>query len=89
METSVNFLGFYLAVITAGFVLIPKEPAMFGMGLIPGPFALFSGFGFPIIASIGIGFVVFGKSVVRKGINTVFFLFNSIIIWLIAFILFY
>ena len=78
----------YLGIIIAGFVLLPKEPLLFGMGMIPGPLALFSGIGLPLTAAIGISIVVFRKSEIRKGVNTGFFLFISIIFWVSAFILF-
>lgn len=79
----------YLAIIIGGFVLIPKEPPMFGMGMIAGPLALFSGFVLPMIAALGISVTVFRKSKIRKGINTVFFFICSIISWVIAFVLLY
>ncbi len=82
-------LTLYLAIIIGGFKFIPKEPPLFGMGMIPGPLALFSGFGLPIIVALGIGVAVFRKSEARKGINAAFFLVGSIIIWGIAFFLFY
>ena len=82
-------LVLYLFIIIIGFVLIPREPPMFGMGMIPGPLALFSGFGLPIIAALAIGVALFRKLEIRKGINTAFFLLGSIIVWLSAFILFH
>jgi hypothetical protein len=82
-------LVLYLSIIIAGFVIIPREPPMFGMGMIPGSLALFSRFGLPMIAALGISVAVFRKSEIRKGINTAFFFVVSIIVWLSAFILFH
>ena len=79
--------GSYLVVIIGGFALIPKEPPMFGMGMIPGPLALFSGFGLPMIATLGISVAVFRKSEFRKTINTAFFFVGSVIVWVLAFVL--
>ena len=62
---------------------------MFGMGMIPGPLALFSAFILPMIAAFGIGVAVFRKSETRKAINTAVFLIGSIIVWVFAFILFH
>jgi hypothetical protein len=62
---------------------------MFGMGMIPGPLALFSRIGLPIIDSLGISVAVFRKSEIRKGINTALFLLGSIIVWFSALILFH
>ena len=91
MEWKLHLIAFvlYLIIILGGFVFIPKEPPMFGMGMIPGPLALFSGFGLPMIAALGVSFTVFRKSEIRKGINTVFFLVGSIIVWVLAFVLFH
>lgn len=77
----------YSIIIAACFMLIPKESMMFGMGMIPGPFGLFSTIGCPIIASVGIGIAVFRKSIANKGVNTTFFLMGSIIIWLLFILL--
>jgi hypothetical protein len=82
-------LVLYMAAILIGFLLIPKEPAMYGMGMIPGPLALFSGFGLPVISSFGIGVAVYRRSKPYEKINTAFFFGCSIIIWLITFALFY
>ncbi len=81
--------GLHLVITIGGFVLIPKEPPVFGMGMIPGPLALFSGIGIPAVAAFSIGIGVFRKSKMRKGLNTAFFFFGSMIIWIVAFILFY
>ena len=91
MEWKLQLIAFalYLVIIIGGFVLIPKETPMFGMGMIPGPLALFSGFGLPIIGALGIGIAVFRKSEIRKGINRAFFFVGSIIVWVLAFVLFY
>lgn len=91
MEWRLQLIAFtlYLAIVIGGFVLIPQEPPMYGMGMIPGPLALFSGFGLPIIAAIGIGIVVFRKSEIHKGINRAFFLIGAIIVWVFVFVLFY
>jgi hypothetical protein len=91
MEWKLHIIAFalYLVIIIGGFVLIPKEPPMFGMGMIPGPVALFSVFGLPMIAALGISFIVFRKSEIRKGINTAFFFVGSIIAWVLAFVLFH
>ncbi len=53
---------------------------MFGMGMIPGPLALFSGFGLPMIATLGISVAVFRKSEFRKIINTAFYFVGSVIV---------
>ncbi|MBW2428125.1 MAG: hypothetical protein JRF56_04145 [Deltaproteobacteria bacterium] len=82
-------LVLYLSIIMAGFVLIPREPPMFGMGMIPGPLALFSRIGLPMIAALGISVAVFRKSEIGKGINTAFFFVGSIFIWVLAFVLLY
>ena len=91
MEWKLQLAAFalYLAIIIGGFALIPKEPPMFGMGMIPGPLTLFGGFGLPIIAALGIGIAVFRKSEIRKVINRAFFFVGSIIVWVFAFVLFY
>jgi len=91
MKWKLQLIAFalYLVIIIGGFVLIPKEPPMFGMGMIPGPLALFGGFGLPIIAALGIGIAVFRKSEMRKGINTAFFFIGSTIVWVFAFVLFH
>jgi len=62
---------------------------MFGMGMIPGPLALFSRIGLPIIAALGISVAVFRKSEICKGINAAIFFLGSIIVWFSAFILFH
>jgi len=91
MEWKPQLIAFalYLAIIISGFGLIPKEPPMFGMGMIPGPLALFSGFGLPIIAALAIGFGLHRKLETRKAFNTAFFFVGSIIVWVLAFVLFY
>ena len=91
MEWKLQLIAFtlYLLLIIAGFVLIPKEAPLFGMGMIPGPSALFSAIGLPMIAAVGISVIVFRKSELRKGLNTAFFFIGSIIVWVIAFILFH
>ncbi len=61
---------------------------MFGMGMIPGPLALFGRIGLPLFAALAISVVVFKKSDKAKGINTAFFFIGSIMVWLSAFILF-
>jgi hypothetical protein len=58
------------------------------MGMIPGPLALLSGFGLPIIAALAIGAALFRKLETRKGINAAFFFVGSIILWVLAFVLF-
>ncbi len=80
-------LVLYVAITIGGFVLIPKEPPMFGMGMIPGPLALISAFGLPMVSLFAISVVVHRKSKDRKGINTAFFFICSIISWLSAFVL--
>jgi len=82
-------LVLYLSIIIAGFVLIPREPPLFGMGMIPGPLALFGRIGLPMVAALGISVAVFRKSEMRKGINTAFFFVGSIIVWLSALLLFH
>jgi hypothetical protein len=62
---------------------------MFGMGMIPGPLALFSAFGLPIIAALVIGVALFRKLEIRKGINMAFFFVGSAIAWVLAFVLFH
>jgi hypothetical protein len=59
MEWKLQLIAFalYLLIVTGGFVLIPKEPPMFGMGMIPEPLALLCGFGLPLIAALAIGIV--------------------------------
>ena len=81
--------GLHLVITLSGFVIIPKEPPMFGMGMIPGPLALFSGIGIPAFAALCIGIGVFRKSKLRKGFNTAFFFLGSMIIWIVTFMLFY
>jgi hypothetical protein len=75
MEWKLQLIAFalYLLIVTGGFVLIPKEPPMFGMGMIPGPLALLSGFGLPLIAALAIGIVLCRKTMARKGVNTAIF----------------
>ena len=62
---------------------------MFGMGMIPGPLALFSGFGLPMIATLGISVGVFRKSEIRKRVNTAIFFLGSLFLWVLAFVLIY
>ena len=89
MEWKLQLIAFalYLVIIIGGFVLIPKEPPLFGMGMIPGPLALSSGFGLPTVAALAIGVALFRKLEIRKGINTAFFFVGTIILWVLAFVL--
>lgn len=91
MQWKLQIIAFvsYLVTIIGGFALIPKEPALFGMGMIPGPLALFSGFGLPMIAALSIGMVLLRNIDRRKGINALVFGGGSIIIWALTFGLFY
>ena len=77
--------GCYLVIIISGFRFIPKEPPPFGMALIPGPLALFSAFGLPLLASVGIGTWIYFTSSRHKGINITVFLLSSLLLWSIAF----
>ena len=86
-KLQLNAFALYLVIVIGGFVLIPKEPPVFGMGMIPGPLALFSGFGLPMIATLGISVAVFRKSEIRKRVNTAIFFLGSILIWVFAFVL--
>ncbi len=90
MEWKLQLIAFalYLVIIIGGFVLIPEEPPLFGMGMIPGPLALFSGFGLPTVAALAIGVTLFRKLEIHKGINIAFFFVGAIIFWVIAFVLF-
>ena len=82
-------LVLYLGFILCGFVLIPKEPPLFGMGMIPGTMALFSRFGLPLILSFGISVAVYQRSRAHNGINVAFFFVCSILVWMLTFVLFH
>ena len=90
MEWKLQLIAFalYLVMIIGGFLLIPKEPLMFGMVMIPGPLDFFSRFGLPMLATIGIGVAVFRKSKFRKRSKTAIFFVGSIFVWVLAFVLF-
>ena len=77
-------IGIYLVIIICGFTFIPREPLLFGMGMIPGPLALLRALGLPLISSSGISLAVYRKSPARKVGNTVFFFACSIIFWILA-----
>jgi hypothetical protein len=74
----------YLFIILCGLVFIPREPPLFGMGMIPGPLAILRALGLPLISSGGISIAVYRKSRARKVGNTVFFFVCSIILWIFA-----
>lgn len=74
----------YFVVVLCGFMFIPTEPPLFGMGLIPGTRAILRAFGVPLVASLGISVVVHRKARSRKTVNAAFFLLCSIILWAVV-----
>lgn len=74
----------YFAIVLCGFVFIPTEPPLFGMGLIPGTRAILRAFGVPLVASLGIGVVVYRKARSRRLGNAAFFLLCSFILWAVT-----
>ncbi len=91
MEWKLQFSAWasYLGVVAAGFALIPREPPLFGMGMVPGPMALLGRIGLPAVAAIGLGLWVFRRSKTRKGMNTAAFFAGSIVVWASALVLFH
>lgn len=77
----------YLILIIAGFKLLPREPALFGMGMVPGGMALFSVIGLPILLSIGFSIFVYKQAPIRKVPNTLLFVAGSMVAWLFAFLI--
>lgn len=76
----------YLILILGGFKLLPREPAMFGMGMVPGGMALFSTIGLPLLLSIGFSIWIYKQVPIRKVPNTLLFVAGSMVVW--VFILF-
>jgi hypothetical protein len=77
----------YLILILGGFKLLPREPAMFGMGMVPGGMTLFSTIGLPVLLSIGFSIWVYKQAPIRKIPNTLLFVAGSMIVWLCTFLL--
>jgi hypothetical protein len=71
----------FLAVLLCGFLFIPVEPPLFGMGMVPGPLALLRTLGVPGVASVGMGIVVYRRANARKKSNTALFWGLSVILW--------
>jgi hypothetical protein len=74
--------GMYLVIIMCGFAFIPREPPLFGMGMIPGPLAILRALGLPLISSLGISIAVYLKARTRRIGNSLVFFACSIIVWL-------
>jgi hypothetical protein len=75
-------IGMYLVIIICGFAFIPREPLLFGMGMIPGPLAILRALGLPLISSLGISIVIYLKARTRRMGNALVFFACSIIVWL-------
>lgn len=79
----------FLLLVLAGFAFIPREPALFGMGPVPGPLALFALLGLPLLAMLVLGSVVYRRATSRRAGHVLVFAGTACVTWLLALVLYH